>query len=189
MNFLKPIFLFLAVLDLRSSCSSPGKSILFLSFFILFTSCNKEDRFYGDIVETDSTGTILVDIKEQWTPRFDELISDSTFAEHIDENPDFSIYPAYPNPFTVNTYLCFYIKENGSSVRITIYDEPNGKRGTLLDNRLPDGRHYVRWDGYNYDANTETYSKLKNGNYQLKFVYTKNDGSSIESYGNVIINK
>jgi|GEM_PF-5531846 len=61
------------------------------------------------------------------------------------EPSDFSLR-SYPNPFRKETQISFFLKTPGA-VSVIVFDMLGREICTLLQERLPSGRHFVRWDG------------------------------------------
>jgi hypothetical protein len=64
---------------------------------------------------------------------------------------DFTLYPAYPNPFNPQTTLRYALPE-ASPVRLTIYNLQGAAIKTLLQAPQPAGVHSVSWDGTDYQG-------------------------------------
>lgn len=163
------------------------KIIWFIPVLLLLVSCENNDRFYGEIVETNEQGEILNNRDDQWAPRmnFSEILN-SNFDER-ESWPELSVYPAYPNPFKNETTSCFRIKWSGN-VGVILFDEQIGKLDTLFYSRLAAGSHCWIWQGFNNKYNSISFDSLKNGNYQFK-IFTTSEGEKLESFGNIKINK
>ena len=59
---------------------------------------------------------------------------------------EYSLSPAYPNPFSDFTTIRFALRESGPA-RIVVYDLLGREVATLIDASLPAGNHSVTWDG------------------------------------------
>ena len=62
-----------------------------------------------------------------------------------DEVKEFSIYPAFPNPFNNSTVISFNLPEQ-DQVKITIFNIAGEEIETLLNSEIPARFHWFRWD-------------------------------------------
>ncbi|HQU71188.1 MAG TPA: FG-GAP-like repeat-containing protein [Calditrichia bacterium] len=60
----------------------------------------------------------------------------------------FALEPAYPNPFNPETHIHFSMANSGD-VRLEIFNALGQKVRTLVEGRMPAGRHAVLWNGRN----------------------------------------
>lgn len=160
---------------------------IFFFLFLVTAACNNDDRYYGEIVETNEKGEILNDREDQWIPRMSFSEINNSNLNERESWPVLSLYPIYPNPLTSESTLCFRLKRV-SKFGIILYDEMHGKRDTLYYSRAAAGTHCWNWRGYNYKYNARVSDSLSNGNYQLNF-FTISEGENFESHGNIKINR
>lgn len=80
---------------------------------------------------------------------------------------DFSLYPAYPNPFNGATVISFRLEET-TRVGITIHNQLGQKVAQLFNGSLSGGNHNISWNPKNlpsgvyiYSINTPTLLKSK----------------------------
>jgi parallel beta-helix repeat protein len=59
---------------------------------------------------------------------------------------DFSLSQNYLNPFSIETVIRYSLPE-GSLVDLSVYDVTGRLTATLVDGKVPGGRHHVTWDG------------------------------------------
>ena len=59
-----------------------------------------------------------------------------------------TLYQNYPNPFNPSTSIVFY-NPHPEQVSLVIYDVSGANVRTLLDRRMPVGKHVIPWDGTN----------------------------------------
>ncbi len=86
---------------------------------------------------------------------------------------EFQLYPNYPNPFNPSTTIHFQIPsritENGSLVRLDIFDGSGRKIRTLLTGNGLNGEFRVTWDGRDDQGTTVSsgiyYARLQAGMY------------------------
>lgn len=57
-----------------------------------------------------------------------------------------TLFPAFPNPAGAGTRIDFSLTE-ATAVQLVLYDVQGRRVRTLLDQRMPAGRHDLRWDG------------------------------------------
>jgi len=59
-----------------------------------------------------------------------------------------TLYQNVPNPFNPTTTIRYYVPE-ATSVTLRIYDATGKVVRNLVDDRIPEGGHEVRWHGLN----------------------------------------
>lgn len=64
---------------------------------------------------------------------------------------EYKLYPVYPNPFNPSTTISFDLPE-ASSVLITIYNVLGQNVATLINGRLPAGRHEREWNAARFSS-------------------------------------
>lgn len=67
-------------------------------------------------------------------------------AEAVPVARDAELYGNWPNPFNPETRVEFGLR-TANRVRLTVHDVLGRVVATLVDSRMPAGRHTVRWDG------------------------------------------
>ena len=80
--------------------------------------------------------------------------TNSTLVTNIRESlmippENFDLMQNYPNPFNPSTTIAFVIEAQGHTV-LEIFDIQGRKIDTLIDRRMPPGRHMHKWDGRNH---------------------------------------
>ena len=74
------------------------------------------------------------------------------------------LLPAAPSPFRQATQLTFFLRRE-APVRLSVYDAGGALVRTLVDDRLPPGRHDASWDGRNQRG-----ASVASGVYYLQFL-------------------
>ncbi len=69
--------------------------------------------------------------------------------------PEFILYPAYPNPFNLSTTITFTIPVS-SNVELSIYDIKGQKVKTLINIKLETGFHKFTWNGKDHSGKSVT---------------------------------
>lgn len=64
---------------------------------------------------------------------------------------EFSLYPAYPNPFNNSTMISFNLT-NMTNVELNIYNIAGQKIKTLLNRQMEKGFHKISWDADDYSS-------------------------------------
>jgi len=121
----------------------------------------------------------LADVSADGVVQYHDKITVTTDALQQTSKPnDFTLYPAYPNPFNPVTSIRFDIPE-ASNVKITVYNELGKVVKVLVDNNLSAGHHVTQWDskdsfGESVSAGIYLY-KIESGGYQktMKMVLVK----------------
>jgi len=96
------------------------------------------------------------------------IIDSLTVLAHVDKEPeaqpaDFRLFQNYPNPFNPETRITFHTSEE-SHVRLSVYNIAGQRIATLVNSRLPKGRHDIRFSGNNLPAGIYFY-RLKTANH------------------------
>ncbi len=68
------------------------------------------------------------------------------------QNPDYQLFPNYPNPFSINTTITYSLKNNGN-VSLTIFNVLGQKVRTIIDAFQTKGNHSFVWDGKDDSGN------------------------------------
>lgn len=111
-----------------------------------------EDQFNFEKLATDD-GSAVVSDWLNWGESFDDL---SGIAGTL--NPDeYSISPAYPNPFNPETKLAFSLKESGQ-VSLKVYNIMGEEVASLIDGYMNSGVHEVVFNGANLSSGIYLYS-------------------------------
>lgn len=148
------------------------RCVVFLLFLLAATACPACSSGDEDIVETDFEGNIITDRSpDDWQPRLDP----TDIFKHT-----FSIRPAYPNPTDSVMYIEFATTKQGL-MSIGVYE------GNTLMRRLSDQQNGIGQYSITWDLKNEMGQQLESGAYEIKFAFTPNNGSSIESSGRVVI--
>ena len=71
----------------------------------------------------------------------------------------YKLFQNYPNPFNPNTNLKFYIPKSGS-VRIVIFNSLGEEVGTLIDKKLSEGIHNLKFNGANFPSGVYFYKMI-----------------------------
>jgi len=82
------------------------------------------------------------------------------------------IVNTYPNPFTAETNLNFYLKQN-SEITIDIFDIYGRKVINLYEGKLDSGEHNIIWNGTNKKG-----MKVRSGSYLCVFKSTDNNATT-----------
>ena len=87
-------------------------------------------------------GRIIID-----NLRLDQEIP-SGVAETLNENqPDFTLYPNYPNPFNPETLISFHSGQKKADISLRIYNILGHQIRLLAKANFSAGRHDFVWDG------------------------------------------
>jgi hypothetical protein len=83
----------------------------------------------------------------------DASLVESSILTGVDEHPaivplSFGIMQNYPNPFNPHTTIGFNLKRP-AHVKLSVYNLLGERIAVLLDQRMPEGLHEVRWDAAN----------------------------------------
>lgn len=118
----------------------------------------------GAVINEDTVYLHLTDgLRGDYDISADGKISDPggpvliTTAIETDMMPAFKLESNYPNPFSEQTNIAFTC-EQMSEVVIEVFDMGGRLVCTLLNEKVPEGRHVIKWDA----------GSLKNGVYILK---------------------
>ncbi len=105
----------------------------------------------ADLQAGSYIGTVLVGTDDPDRPEISvpaQLTVDPlTGAGPGDPPVAFALRPAAPNPFNPRTTIRFDVPAQGAPIELRIYDAAGRLSRTLLDQRLPGGRHAAVWDG------------------------------------------
>jgi flagellar hook assembly protein FlgD len=68
--------------------------------------------------------------------------SDNTVPQYCDE-----LQSIFPNPFNPEATVQFSVKQDGTRVRMDIFNARGQKIRTILDNKMAAGTHLTTWNG------------------------------------------
>jgi hypothetical protein len=108
---------------------------------------------YGQVAASDNNGgaiiaywTTLGGIYAQHTGRTGRIGIISGIIEYTGGRSGFSLAQNYPNPFNPTTTIQFIV-DKAQPVRLTIHDVLGREVATLVNQKLSEGKHEVKWDG------------------------------------------
>lgn len=106
-----------------------------------------EAKYFWRVRAINAAGT------SEWSSTFTFRFGTSNVGNE-EELPrlDFTLHPAYPNPFQVTAVIPFEIQQSGKQVEVTVFDLSGRKITTLLSRTLPLGTYQVQWDGMDADG-------------------------------------
>jgi len=81
----------------------------------------------------------------------DTAVSGAPVIEWVSHPKQFTLHPAYPNPFNPTTTISFDLPFQ-SHVSMNIYNILGERVGLLMDRTMPQGNHRVQWDGSDYPS-------------------------------------
>jgi hypothetical protein len=176
--------------------------LVFLIPGVFFINCSDEDIYTPEvnikgITKTDKTGTVLSADDDDWKFyeewEYDDIYqkvknfitSDTAQGPKIPDlnyPVDFSIRPAYPNPFSYYSVISFSIPEN-SEVIIVVVDKDRKIVKRILTRSLPCGEYSIQ-----FDAKDDNGIRIKKGIYRVIYRFKsieRKKGGVYMGYGDI----
>ena len=81
----------------------------------------------------------------------DTAVSGAPVIQWVSHPKQFTLHPAYPNPFNPTTTISFHLPFQ-SQVSMNIYNVLGQRVGVLMDRTMQQGIHKIQWNGSNYPS-------------------------------------
>jgi len=85
-------------------------------------------------------------LRTVWTAVIVDTTATTAVTDKMETPRDFSLMPAYPNPFNTETRIKYNLRETGP-VTLRIYNSKGHRVGTLVNSTMPAGQHTVIFQG------------------------------------------